>query len=316
MGEQTAEIDLVGGRIISYRLAGRELIQAEADAPTSAFQSALLAPWPNRVSHGTWRWADDDLQLPINEEALGTSLHGLVAFSRFFVVEKSDVSVRVRHDLAPSEGYPFPLQVEATYRLADEGLQCTVEALATGDRPTPVALGVHPYLRPGGAVDDVVLQLPAEELLCGDDRWDHISRRRVDGDVLDLRQGRHLGPQDLDHCWSGLRREPDGRVQVPVTLADGFQVVLWCGAAARYIFIYTAHTLPEPWRRRSVAIEPCTAPPNAFRSRRDLDVLVPGQRLVLEWGLQLPALSGSSSRATHTTPAEACRGRDATPNES
>jgi aldose 1-epimerase len=38
--------------------------------------------------------------------------------------------------------------------------------------------------------------------------------------------------------------------------------------------------------RRSVAIEPMTCPPDAFRSGRDLIVLAPGQTWSASWGIR------------------------------
>lgn len=283
-GGQEASVDLDGGRLTSYRVGGREVVAAEPDSPPASYRSSLLAPWPNRVAGGGWTWEGEGLLLPVNEHALGTALHGLVAFARFQLVAADERSARVRYDLAPSPGYPFRLRVEASYALADDGLRCTLEAEATGDCRTPVGLGVHPYLRCRGAVDDVVLTLPASRLVQGDEQWAERSRPPVAGTEDDFRSGRPVGDREIDACWTDLSRV-GGRVRCAVRFPDGDQVEVWGGATTRYLVVFTAHTLPGDLRRASIAVEPNTAPANAFRSGTDLDVLEPGERLVLDWGL-------------------------------
>ncbi|HUR13311.1 MAG TPA: hypothetical protein VM097_02330 [Mycobacteriales bacterium] len=296
-GTQTAEVDLCGGRVVSYSVAGREVLAAETGSPRSSYRSSLLAPWPNRVAGGRWTWDGEELALPVNEDPPGTSLHGLVAFAPFDVVSRLDREVRVGHDLEPSPGYPFLLRVEASYRLDADGLHCTVEALATGDRPTPVALGVHPYLLTRGPVDEVVLTIPAEQVLQGDERWEETGRTSVAGTADDYRQGRRVGAREVDGCWTELARDDGGRVRCEVRFPDGDEVELWGGSTTRYVVAFTSHTLPGDLHRASIAVEPNTAPANALRSATDLDVLAPGRRLVLEWGLRPSWVSAVRGRS-------------------
>jgi aldose 1-epimerase len=285
-------LDPTGGRVVSYLVGGKEVLAAESHSATSTYRSALLAPWPNRVAHGRWHWEGEDLQLPVNEQPPGNALHGLVAFAPFEVTELGDHRARMVHDLDSTAGYPFPLRVEASYALTDGGLECQLAAVASGDRPTPVALGVHPYLSTRGPVDDVELCVPGDQLVQVDARWEQLGHLDVSRTGLDLREGRRIGDQDIDACWTDLRRDADGRVHCRVVLPDGDAVAVWGGSTARYVVAYTSHTLPGELRRTSLAVEPCTAPANALRSGADLDVLVPGESLALEWGLRPSWLSG------------------------
>jgi aldose 1-epimerase len=288
-GAQRAELDLLGGRVVSYRVAGQEVLAHEG--PPEAYRGSLLVPWPNRVALGRWHWNGEALQLPINDQPSGNALHGLVAHATFRVESLSQERARLSHDLAPSPGYPFALQVVATYALTDAGLACQLEALATGDTPTPLALGVHPYLLTRGSVDDVELSVPAEQLLEVDRLWEEQDRVAVGGTGLDLRSGRLIGDQEIDACWTAVQRGVDGRVRCRLGLPGGDEVVVWAGSTARYVVVYTSHTLSGALRRTSIAIEPQTGPPNALRSGTDLDVLRPGESLALDWGLQPSWLS-------------------------
>ena len=61
---------------------------------------------------------------------------------------------------------------------------------------------------------------------------------------------------------------------------------LWVDEAFPYLMVYTADDVHDPERRRrAVAIEPMTCPPNAFRSGTDVVTLAPGETWHGEWGL-------------------------------
>jgi len=60
-----------------------------------------------------------------------------------------------------------------------------------------------------------------------------------------------------------------------------------------YLMLFTGDPLPEV-DRRSLAVEPMTCPPNAFRSGEALISLEPGASWVGEWGID-PRRSASSS---------------------
>ena len=55
----------------------------------------------------------------------------------------------------------------------------------------------------------------------------------------------------------------------------GTQVWLWVGESYPYLMLFSGDTLPDV-HRRSLAIEPMTCPPNAFRTGDALIVLQPG----------------------------------------
>ena len=68
--------------------------------------------------------------------------------------------------------------------------------------------------------------------------------------------------------------------------SGGF-VELWVDPAYRYLMVYTADQVGLPERRRmSIAIEPMTCPPDAFRSGTDLIELDPGESWRGRWGIR------------------------------
>jgi aldose 1-epimerase len=56
----------------------------------------------------------------------------------------------------------------------------------------------------------------------------------------------------------------------------------------KYIQVFSGDTLAPERRRRGLAIEPMTCPPNAFRTGTDVIVLQPDESVSMDWGISLP----------------------------
>ena len=177
-------------------------------------------------------------------------------------------------------GYPFCLEMDAEYQLSEEhGLQVSITARNTGSRPAPYGTGSHPYLDAGApAVDECTLSLPAARWLPADERGIPAGEARdVTGTDADFRTGRPIGHVVLDHALTGLSRDGLGRAWA--RLASGStQVALWAGQGYHWLQVFTGDTLDATRRRRAVAVEPMTCPPNAFATGTDLIILDPGEQ--------------------------------------
>ena len=57
--------------------------------------------------------------------------------------------------------------------------------------------------------------------------------------------------------------------------------------AAGWLQVFTGDPLRPDRRRKALAIEPMTCPPNAFVTADDLLVLEPGQAVTHTWGIQV-----------------------------
>jgi aldose 1-epimerase len=69
---------------------------------------------------------------------------------------------------------------------------------------------------------------------------------------------------------------------------------VWLGEGVDVVQIYTGDTLPDvSSRRRSIAIEPMSCPPNAFRDGVGVNALEPGEAHVFQWGAR-PWLESAS----------------------
>ena len=60
--------------------------------------------------------------------------------------------------------------------------------------------------------------------------------------------------------------------------------MLWASESYPYVMVYTGDDRPDV-RRRSMAVEPMTCPPQAFRSGEAVITLDPGDSVTAQWGL-------------------------------
>jgi aldose 1-epimerase len=159
-------------------------------------------------------------------------------------------------------------------------------ATNAGAEPCPFGCGMHPYLTLGTApIDPLELLVPAGTVLEANDRGLPVGSASVAGTGFDFRKARAIGTTRLDHCFDNLERDAAGRATVE--LRDprrGARRSLWVDAAFPYLMVFSGDTLGDA-ARRSLAVEPMTCPPNAFRSGDDLVQLEPGGSWTGTWGI-------------------------------
>lgn len=275
-GDAEAVIAGVGASLRSYTHAGRDLVVPfDADEVRVGYRGATLAPWPNRVIDGRYRFAGAERVLALTEPARGHALHGLLAWTEYAVTRKGPSDVTLVATVEPQTGYPWRVLVETTYALTADGLTQTVRAANESDAPAPWGTGPHPYLVGGpGRVDDWTLHLPATQVLeVTPDRLipTRLSDVAVDAARFDYQQPRVIGAAEIDHAFTGLQRGADGMATVAVTDASGRGAAITWDAACPWVQVHTADQ-PEgevsPAHRVGLAVEPMTCAPDAFNADR------------------------------------------------
>ena len=89
----------------------------------------------------------------------------------------------------------------------------------------------------------------------------------------------------LDTCYADLLRDTDGRFARAVE-AEARAVEVWAGEGFGYLQAYTGDTLePASRRRKAIALEPMTCPPNAFATGTDVIAIAPGATWSGAWGI-------------------------------
>jgi aldose 1-epimerase len=279
--DQRVVVTEVGGGLRTYDVGDRQIVDGYgADEMCSSGRGQVLAPWPNRIADASYEFGGVQYELPVNERASQSAIHGLVRWVPWVLVEREPQRVIVGHELHPQPGYPFALSLRIEYELSERGLSVSTTATNLGAESCPFGIGFHPYLHPGTrAVDTAALHLPAGTVLDTNERWP------VHGTDFDFLQPRAVGRTVLDTCFAGLERGEDGLARV--VLGDpttGASTTLWVDEAYGYLMVYTGDARPDV-SRRSLAVEPMTCPPQAFRTGESLIVLAPGESIAATWGI-------------------------------
>ena len=288
-GDQHVVVTEVGATLRHYSLAGNGVIDGfGVDEMASGGRGQVLAPWPNRLGNGRYTFEGQAERVPLNEPERTNAIHGLVRWLRWTPVAQTTDAVRLRCVLEPQPAYQWRLALEIEFRLSDTGLRVETTASNLAGTRAPFGIGFHPYLTVGTAtIDEAVLSVPGRRRLLADEDGLPIGESPVAGTADDFIRPRRIGETVLDTAFTDLIGDDRGRAHA--VLADpaaGRHVTLWTDAAYRYLMVFTGDTLEPPeHRRRAVAVEPMTCPPDALRSGRDLIALEPGGQWRGAWGL-------------------------------
>jgi aldose 1-epimerase len=261
------------------------------DEMAAAGRGQLLMPWPNRIRDGSYSFAGRDLQLGLTEPSRGNASHGLVRWAAWSLEEHGASSVSLSYRLMAQSGYPWTLDLHVLYDLSADGLTVTQTATNLATDPAPYASGAHPYLTAGeGPVDGWELTVPASTRLLADDRQIPTGQVDVADTPYDFRVSRPIRDTVLDHAFGDLARDPDGYAEASLRdPATGRGAALWVDRHHPWLMVFSADDGWDP-PRQALAVEPMTAPPDAFRSGRDLVTLAPagepGDELSVSWGIR------------------------------
>jgi aldose 1-epimerase len=282
LGDQHVVVVEVGGGLRTYSSGDGPVLDGYAeDELSTAGRGQVLIPWPNRIQDGRYEFDGRAHQLPLDEPERRNAIHGLVRWAPWTIAERAPERVALEYLLHPRPGYPYTLELRVEYALAADGLTVRTEATNVGAEACPYGAGAHPYLAvEGGRIDEVTLGIPAQTVLEANERGLPVGATSVGGTELDFRTAKEVGELRLDHCFTGLQRDADGRARV--RLGDG--TMLWADERFAYLMVFTGDGLPEV-DRRSVAVEPMTCAPNAFRSGDGLVRLEPGETHTGVWGI-------------------------------
>jgi aldose 1-epimerase len=289
-GAQRAVVTEVGGGLRAYTVDGEDVVDGYAEHEMcSAARGAPLLPWPNRLEDGRYEFAGVSHQTPWSEPDRRNAIHGLTRWLSWTGrVEEADRIV-MELLLHPQEGYPFTLSLAIEYRLSQRGLAVQTTAINAGPQALPYGAGHHPYLTVGTErIDEARLRIPALMYLEVNERQIPTGRAiPVKGSALDFLELRRIGSVKLDTAFASLVSDADGLTRMELQAPSGRpSLTLWMDKTYRFVMAFTGDAIPQVDRRRhSVALEPMTCAPNAFRSGDGLIVLAPGQSITSAWGI-------------------------------
>jgi aldose 1-epimerase len=290
-GEQRAVVVGVGGGLRSYDVADQPVLDGyDVTAMADGARAQTLAPWPNRVQDGKWRYDGRDLQLTLTEPEQHNAIHGLVRWAAWSLAERSDDALTVTCTSYPQPGYPWTIEVSNAWSVGDSGLAVTTTMANRSDTAAPVACGFHPYITSGTpTVDTATLHLPADSWLPTGEQQIPTGRESVTGTPYDFREARPIGDLALDYAYTDLTRDSDGRFRLRLT--GERDVTFWLDQAYPYVEVFSGDTLAPSRRRQGLGIEPMSAPPNALVTGESLVRLEPGESWQGSWGIE-PGAAG------------------------
>ncbi|GAA3860046.1 aldose 1-epimerase family protein [Leifsonia kafniensis] len=305
VGRSTAVITEVAAGLRSYAVNGIDLVESFAETATPPMAAGIvLVPWPNRIRDGRWTQGGVTRQLAITEPVMQNASHGLLRFMPYRRVAGSENSVTLAATIFPQSGYPFHLETTVEYTLTPGGLVVTHGVHNVGADAAPYVVGAHPYLQIAGVpTSELTVEVSAATRILVDERRNPIGQESVDGTPQDLRDGKVVGALDLDDGYADVTMAA-GRVEHRLTAPDGRALTLWGDENMRYVQVFTPRSFPTtvgpvgpdgadgadgaapaPATHQAIAIEPMTAPANAFNSGAGLRWLQPGDRWSVSWGI-------------------------------
>ncbi|HVQ88099.1 MAG TPA: aldose 1-epimerase family protein [Actinomycetes bacterium] len=288
-GDYSASVTEVGGGLRELLFESKDVLDGfSVDDRAHDGRGQVLAPWPNRLSEGRYAFDGRSCQAALNEPSRQNAIHGLVRWVDWTPTSHDAASVSVTCTLRPQPAYEWQLRMEVTYQLGADGLTVSTRVVNQSDTAAPFGVGFHPYLTVSQPIDGLSLRLPASGYLVPSASADALPvTTAVAATELDFTQARNIGSTVLDTAYTLLERDSDGRAvaQLRDPTTDR-SVRLWVDDAYQYLMVYTGDGVHDPARRRmSVAVEPMTCPPNAFRNGVDVLRLEPNEEWRGSWGL-------------------------------
>ena len=184
----------------------------------------------------------------------------------------------------PQNGYPFTLDTAVCYTVVSDGLQVRHTVRNVGSACAPVAVGAHPFLQIGDVpTDSLTLTVSADRHIDVDERLNPVGATPVRGTVWDLREGQLVATLDLDDAWSEVNIAGGGSTHW-LSAPDGRTVSLWADEQFGYVQVFITREFPR-WGT-AVAVEPMTAPADAFNSGEGLRWLAPGECWSMSWAIR------------------------------
>ncbi|HEV7948805.1 MAG TPA: aldose 1-epimerase family protein [Glaciihabitans sp.] len=300
-GPAEAIITQVAASLRTLTIGGVDLTQPYPEHTTPPFCcGVVLVPWPNRIKDGVWTLDGAEQQLGLSEPDRHNAIHGLLMHTAYRLVERTEDSVTLAASVFPERGYPFALETTVTYELVDDGLRVTHGIRNESDVAAPTAIGAHPFLQIGDVpTADLTLTVHAATRFPVDERLNVSAEVPVEG-RYDLREGQKVGGLSLDDAFGELT--PVDRVTASLTAPDGRSVSLWQDENFPYVQVFTTSkfpagdgvtltnaiepdTTPDELRTLAIAIEPMTAPADAFNSGQSLTWVQPGETFTATWGI-------------------------------
>jgi aldose 1-epimerase len=252
----------------------------------SAFKSAFLLPWPNRVKNGEFQLNSQPFSLPINEVPRNHAIHGFLYRHPFIIIEESlqenEAIFTLKNEYRGNyPGYPFCFNTTIEFRLdLNQGLLIKITIENTDQENIPVGIGWHPYFQFGETVDQYQLEMPAVKAFELDKKF------IPTGNIVDYKEFNRpatIANTKFDSSFRLL--ENTGKVTTKLIEPDRKLAIECWQETGKDKYDYLQVYIPK--HRMSLAIEPMTCGIDAYNNGEGNWRLAPGSAAGGSFGVSL-----------------------------
>jgi aldose 1-epimerase len=238
------------------------------------YHSALLFPFAGRIDAGKYQFQSQEFQLDLNDIHYQNALHGLVYDKHFKCTHKAatstDASIVFEYSSSGHlHGFPFKFCLEVHYHFSEEGMQLAVKVNNIGTKTFPFCLGWHPYFITKSINQDTI-EIHSNKA--------YATNERLIPTVITSFNPQNLQPIGTQHLDTSYR------LAAPFIYykSEDYELILKLkNQVNSFLQLYT------PEDRKSIAIEPLTALPNAFNNKQGLQILKPNNTYQCQWHLNI-----------------------------
>ena len=262
-----------GGRLQSLTFKGDSIIEDLEHKPyEQSFAGSILFPFANRIKDGKYEFQNKTYNLDCNEPDRNNAIHGLVYNKKFEIknteaLEDYAEAILVYKEKNPPKGFPFPYQIELTYRLSNNELSLKIDIKNTGQHAFPFTLGWHPYFYCDD-FDKSFLSFNSHKVIIMNENMIAlgVNKRPIENPFS-------LKDKKLDDCFVLNGREIE-------FYRPQYKVEIQGHPKSDFFQIYT------PPNENRIALEPMTGVSDSFNHNKGLQVLKPDEHKTETWTIK------------------------------
>ena len=270
-----AKIDLLlGGSLQECKLSDKTIISCkQMSSYSKTYASAILFPFANRIENGSYHFNNKVFKLSINEAKGHNALHGLVYNKSFKLIDQdtseTSASITVSYEeKQPISGFPYKYSITLHYILTNNSLELIVDISNNDQNEFPFSLGWHPYFITSDLHHSFLNINSNEKIL--------VNEKMIPNGTTQINWNgpEKIGDVSYDDCF--ILNTNKAEFKTP-----DYHIDFSFSPHKNYLQLYT------PNDRKSIAIEPQTAPANSFNTKKGLQILHPNERFNLSWKIKL-----------------------------
>ncbi|MEN9342702.1 MAG: hypothetical protein RIR24_289 [Actinomycetota bacterium] len=278
------EVSPTGASLVSLWHRDVELVTSPNNEPLYALAGSVMAPWPNRLEDATWQMQDREFKTAINDSQGNNANHGLVFAKDFELVSQTDSSLKLEISLFDENAYPFRVSLTVSFEITNNGLDVKLEAKNLDTESVPIAFGMHPYF----VLDQrSQLLLDSETWITKNARNLPVSASTFEMSPLGNDRWKTIYGLEIDDCFTDLNFENDGFCITTITRPEHqIEVDIAQSKELSHLMLYGLSESKHA-HRALLAVEPQSAPANAFKHLEQVTMLAPAETFAASYRISI-----------------------------